>query len=50
MAGKYPERMRREMSHSFHGLNRNKIGLAVDLKTPNTKMHWLILLLSRFNN
>ena len=32
MAGKYPEFIRREMSHSFHGLNRNKIGLALDLK------------------
>ena len=32
MAGKYPEHIRREMSHSFHGLNRNKIGLAMDLK------------------
>ena len=32
MAGKCPEFIRREMSHSFHGLNRNKIGLALDLK------------------
>ena len=32
MAGKYPEFIRREMSHSFHGLNRNKVGLALDLK------------------
>lgn len=32
MAGKYPESLRREMSHSFHGLNRNKIGVAMDLK------------------
>lgn len=32
MAGKYPESIRREMSHSFHGLNRNKVGLALDLK------------------
>jgi len=32
MVGKYPEFIRREMSHSFHGLNRNKIGLALDLK------------------
>ncbi len=35
MAGKYHESIRREMSQSFHGLNRNKIGLAMDLK--NTK-------------
>ena len=32
MAGKFPEFIRREMSHSFHGLNRNKVGLALDLK------------------
>lgn len=32
MAGKYPEFIRREMSHSFHGLNRNKIGITLDLK------------------
>lgn len=32
MAGKYPEFIRREMSHSFHGLNRNKIGVTLDLK------------------
>jgi crotonobetainyl-CoA:carnitine CoA-transferase CaiB-like acyl-CoA transferase len=32
LAGKYPERVRREMSHSFHGLNRNKIGVTLDLK------------------
>ena len=37
MAGKYPESIRREMSHSFHGLNRNKIGLAMDLKDPKHK-------------
>jgi crotonobetainyl-CoA:carnitine CoA-transferase CaiB-like acyl-CoA transferase len=30
--GKYPERVRREMSQSFHGLNRNKIGATLDLK------------------
>jgi crotonobetainyl-CoA:carnitine CoA-transferase CaiB-like acyl-CoA transferase len=34
MAGKYPEFIRREMSHSFHGLNRNKIGVTLDLKEP----------------
>ncbi len=32
LAGKFPERMRREMSHSFHGLNRNKVGVTLDLK------------------
>ncbi len=32
MAGMYPEFLRREMSHSFHGLNRNKIGTTLDLK------------------
>jgi crotonobetainyl-CoA:carnitine CoA-transferase CaiB-like acyl-CoA transferase len=32
MAGKYPEFIRREMSHSFHGLNRNKIGVTLNLK------------------
>jgi len=32
LAGKYPERVRREMSQSFHGLNRNKIGVSMDLK------------------
>ena len=34
LAGKYPEHIRREMSQSFHGLNRNKIGVAMDLKRP----------------
>src|SRR5690606_11140889 len=28
----YPESIRREMSQSFHGLNRNKIGVTLDLK------------------
>ncbi|MGE3301710.1 MAG: CoA transferase [Hyphomonadaceae bacterium] len=32
LAGKTPERVRREMSQSFHGLNRNKIGVTLDLK------------------
>lgn len=32
LAGKFPETVRREMSHSFHGLNRNKIGVTLDLK------------------
>lgn len=31
-AGKYPEFIRREMSQSFHGLNRNKVGTTLDLK------------------
>lgn len=30
--GKVPEKLRREMSPSFHSLNRNKIGFAVNLK------------------
>ena len=37
MAGKYPEFIRREMSHSFHGLNRNKVGVAMDLKEDKHK-------------
>jgi crotonobetainyl-CoA:carnitine CoA-transferase CaiB-like acyl-CoA transferase len=32
MAGRYPESIRREMSQSFHGLNRNKIGVTLNLK------------------
>jgi crotonobetainyl-CoA:carnitine CoA-transferase CaiB-like acyl-CoA transferase len=32
LTGKVPERQRREMSQSFHGLNRNKIGVTLDLK------------------
>lgn len=32
VAGKYPEFIRREMSQSFHGLNRNKVGVTLDLK------------------
>ncbi len=32
MAGKYPDFIRREMSQSFHGLNRNKVGVTLDLK------------------
>lgn len=32
IAGRYPESIRREMSQSFHGLNRNKIGVTLDLK------------------
>lgn len=34
LAGKVPEEVRREMSQSFHGLNRNKIGVTLDLKQP----------------
>jgi crotonobetainyl-CoA:carnitine CoA-transferase CaiB-like acyl-CoA transferase len=34
LVGKYPEQVRREMSQSFHGLNRNKIGVTLDLKEP----------------
>lgn len=32
LAGKIPEFIRREMSQSFHGLNRNKIGVTLNLK------------------
>lgn len=32
LTGKVPERVRREMSQSFHGLNRNKVGVTLDLK------------------
>lgn len=32
LRGAIPEKRRRESSHSFHSLNRNKVGLAVDLK------------------
>lgn len=32
LRGAIPESRRRESSHSFHSLNRNKVGLAVDLK------------------
>lgn len=32
IAQSYPESIRREMSQSFHGLNRNKIGVTLDLK------------------
>ena len=32
LAGQVPEQLRREMSQSFHGLNRNKIGVTLDLK------------------
>ncbi|MFQ3256707.1 MAG: crotonobetainyl-CoA:carnitine CoA-transferase CaiB-like acyl-CoA transferase, partial [Porticoccaceae bacterium] len=32
LTGQVPEKLRREMSQSFHGLNRNKIGVTLDLK------------------
>lgn len=32
LKGTVPERSRREMSHSFHSLNRNKLGVALDFK------------------
>jgi crotonobetainyl-CoA:carnitine CoA-transferase CaiB-like acyl-CoA transferase len=32
LSGKFPENVRREMSQSFHGLNRNKVGVTLDLK------------------
>jgi crotonobetainyl-CoA:carnitine CoA-transferase CaiB-like acyl-CoA transferase len=34
MAGTMPEEMRREMSQSFHNINRNKMGVTLDLKEP----------------
>lgn len=37
LAGKYPEKVRREMSQSFHGLNRNKHGVTLDLKIERHK-------------
>jgi crotonobetainyl-CoA:carnitine CoA-transferase CaiB-like acyl-CoA transferase len=33
-SGTHPEAMRREMSQSFHNINRNKIGVTLDLKRP----------------
>lgn len=35
LRGLVPEERRRESSQSFHSLNRNKLGLAVDLKDEN---------------
>jgi crotonobetainyl-CoA:carnitine CoA-transferase CaiB-like acyl-CoA transferase len=35
LRGLVPEQRRRESSQSFHSLNRNKLGLAVDLKDEN---------------
>ncbi len=37
LAGQVPEQIRREMSQSFHGLNRNKIGVSLDLKQADHK-------------
>ena len=33
-SGAHPEAIRREMSQSFHNINRNKIGVTLDLKRP----------------
>jgi crotonobetainyl-CoA:carnitine CoA-transferase CaiB-like acyl-CoA transferase len=33
-SGTHPESVRREMSQSFHNINRNKIGVTLDLKRP----------------
>ena len=35
LRGKVPETVHREMSASFHSLNRNKVGFAVNLKEPD---------------
>ncbi len=35
LRGKMPEAIRRESSYAFQSLNRNKLGLAVDLKHPD---------------
>jgi crotonobetainyl-CoA:carnitine CoA-transferase CaiB-like acyl-CoA transferase len=43
LAGKHPEHVRREMSHSFHGLNRNKIGVTLDLKVDRHRQAMLDL-------
>lgn len=43
LAGKYPEEVRREMSQSFHGLNRNKIGVTLDLKNEDHRQSMLDL-------
>ena len=43
LAGKYPEEVRREMSQSFHGLNRNKIGVTLDLKDKDHRQSMLEL-------
>lgn len=34
LIGRVPETRRREMSTSFHSLNRNKVGVTLDLKDP----------------
>jgi crotonobetainyl-CoA:carnitine CoA-transferase CaiB-like acyl-CoA transferase len=43
LAGKMPEEVRREMSQSFHGLNRNKIGVTLDLKDADHREAFLEL-------
>jgi len=43
LKNKVPEEVRREMSQSFHGLNRNKIGVTLDLKDPEHKQALLDL-------
>jgi crotonobetainyl-CoA:carnitine CoA-transferase CaiB-like acyl-CoA transferase len=43
LAGKFHETIRREMSQSFHGLNRNKIGTTLDLKVESHKLAFLEL-------
>lgn len=43
LAEKVPIHLRREMSQSFHGLNRNKIGITLDLKQVTHKEAFLEL-------
>ncbi|WP_336965290.1 CoA transferase [Sphingobium aquiterrae] len=43
LAGRYPEEVRREMSQSFHGLNRNKVGVTLDLKDDDHRASMLEL-------
>lgn len=43
LTGKVPEEMRREMSQSFHNINRNKIGATLDLKEPEHRDAFLEL-------
>lgn len=37
LAGQIPESVRRKMSQSFHGLDRNKSGVTLDLKAPEPR-------------
>jgi crotonobetainyl-CoA:carnitine CoA-transferase CaiB-like acyl-CoA transferase len=37
LQGRVPERKRREMSRSFHSLNRNKVSLTLDLKDDESR-------------